>query len=67
VYDRLGLLNAERNMPSLSQYTRKAPGIALAGILAASDSVFSIGEKELLERLLDQLAEHPSSYVSKEL
>ena len=67
MYDRLGLLNAERNMPSLSQYTRKAPGIALAGILAASDSVFSIGEKELLERLLDQLAEHPSSYVSKEL
>ena len=38
-------------MASLSQYTRKAPGIALAGILAASDSVFSIGEKELLRPL----------------
>ena len=54
-------------MPSLSQYTRKAPGIALAGILAASDSVFSIGEKELLERLLDQLSEEPTSYAAREL
>ena len=54
-------------MNTLSQYTRKAPGIALAGILAASDSVFSVGEKELLERLLDRLAEDPSSYASKEL
>ena len=52
-------------MNTLSQYTRKAPGIALAGILAASDSVFSVGEKELLERLLDRLAEDPSSYASK--